>query len=167
MVALRIRMVQAHAKRRAIGVAQLKAEPAQKLPLRFRVQLVRQGHIHRPAHSCVPTLLGLFRAGGKFARRHGGTDDLPFDDIPFVLRPIVLFAGALVGQFAARVVGDLRDGAMAFGPADRANGKMENRHVSNRGFGPVGKKNRCPARGSEPSPPPAGRTRVAGTPRDA
>jgi hypothetical protein len=69
IVALRIRMVQAHAKRRAIGVAQLKAEPAQKLPLRFRVQLMRQGHIHRPAHAGIPTLLGLFRAGGKYARR--------------------------------------------------------------------------------------------------
>jgi hypothetical protein len=55
----------------------------------------------------------------------------------------------------------LRNGTVAFGPADRANGKMEYRHISNRGFGLVGKKNRCPARGSEPSPPPAGRTRVA------
>ena len=162
MVALRIRVMQAHAKRRAIGIAQLKAEPAQKLPLRFRVQLVREGHIHRPAHTSIPTLFGPLRAGGKFAWRHGGTDDLPFDDIRFVLRPIVLFASALVGQFGARVVGNLRDSTVAFGPADRANGKMEYRHVSNRGFGLVGKKDRCPARGSEPPPPPAGRTCFAG-----
>jgi hypothetical protein len=162
MVALRIGMVQAHAKPRAVGVAQLKAEPAQKIPLHFRVQLMRKGDIHRPAHAGVPALLRPFGAGGKFAGRHGGADDLRFDDIRFVPGPIVLFAGALIGQFAACVVGNLRNGAVAFCPADRADGQVENRHVSNRGFGLVGKKDRCPARGSEPPPPAAGRTGVAG-----
>jgi hypothetical protein len=80
------------------------------------------------------------------------SDDLPFNKIVFVLRPIVLFVGSLVGQFAARIIGNLRDRALAFGPADRANGEMEDRHVSNRDFGLVGKKDRCPARGSEPLP---------------
>jgi hypothetical protein len=90
------------------------------------------------------------------------SDDLPFNKIVFVLRPIVLFVGSLVGQFAARIIGNLRDRALAFGPADRANGEMEDRHVSNRDFGLVGKKDRCPARGSEPLLPPAGRNGIAG-----
>ncbi|MDD5198995.1 MAG: hypothetical protein PHC88_04270 [Terrimicrobiaceae bacterium] len=51
MVAFRVRMVQTHAKPRPVGVAQLKAEPAHKVPLRFRAQLVRHGHVHRPAHA--------------------------------------------------------------------------------------------------------------------
>jgi len=55
---------------------------------------------------------------------------------------------------------------VALGTADGANGQVENRHISNRGFELVGKKNRYPARGSEPSPPVAGRTRIVGsTPR--
>lgn len=162
LVAFRVRVVQAHAQGHAVGVAQLQPESAHKLPLCLRIQLVRHGNIHRPTHTGIPTLFGLFCPHGQFAGRHGRADDLPVDDIGFVLGPIVLLAGALVGQFAARVVGDLRNGAMAFGAADRANGQVENRHVSNRGFWLVGKKNRCPARGSVPSRPTAGRTRVAG-----
>lgn len=162
LVALRVRVVQAYAQGNSVGVAQLQPESAHKLPLRLRIQLVRHGNIHRPTHAGIPTLFGLFHSRRQFVGLHGRADDLPVDDIGFVLGPIVLLASALVGQFAAGVVGDLRDGAVAFGTADRADGQVENRHVSNRDVGLVGKKNRCPARGSVPSPPTAGRTRVAG-----
>ncbi len=163
MVALRVWVMQAHAEGYPVGVPELEAETAQKLPLRLRVQLVGYGYIHRPAHAGVPTLLGLFRPCGQFAGLHRWADDLPINDIGFVLRPIVLLAGALIGQFTARVVADLCYGAVALGATDRANGQVENRHFSNRLCELVGKKNRCPARGSVPSPPTAGRTRVAGS----
>lgn len=162
MIAFRIRVMQAHAKRHSVGVPQLETEPPHKVPLSFRSQLMRHGHIHCPAHAGIPAFLCLLCACGKFGGLHVWADDLAMDDILFVLRPIVLLAGALIDQFAAGVVGDLGKGTVTFGATDRANGQVENRHVRNRGFGLVGKKNRCLARGSGPPPPTAGRTRVVG-----
>lgn len=162
MVTFRIWVMQAHAKPRPVGVAQLETKTTQKVPLRFRAQLVRHGHIHCTAHAGIPAFLCLLCACGQFGGLDVWADDLAMDDILFVLRPIVLLAGALIGQFAAGVIGDLGKGTVTFGATDRANGQVENRHVSNRGFGLVGKKNRCPACGSKPPPPTAGRTRVVG-----
>ena len=54
MVALRIRMVQAHAKCRAIGVAQLKAEAAQKLCALARIEWKRSRTISSVCTPRVP-----------------------------------------------------------------------------------------------------------------
>ena len=59
IIALFVRVMETHAKGGTIGIAQLKAESAQKVPLRFRAELVGQGNIHCPAHAGIPTLLGL------------------------------------------------------------------------------------------------------------
>jgi hypothetical protein len=119
LIALRIRMMQTHTKGRTVFVAQLKTEPAQQIPLRFRSQLVGQSHVHRPADASVPTLFGLLGAGGQFARRHLRSEDLPLDHILLVPGPVVLLARAIVGQFASRVIGNLGNGTVSFGPADR------------------------------------------------
>jgi hypothetical protein len=66
MIALHIWVMQTYTKRGSVSIAQLKAEPAQEIPLRFRAQLIGQGHIHRSAHAGIPTLLSLLRAGGEF-----------------------------------------------------------------------------------------------------
>jgi hypothetical protein len=60
--------------------------------------------------------------------------------------------GAIVGQFASRVIGNLGNGTVSFGPADRADREMKDRHIMSKAFGRLGKKNGCPASGSEPSP---------------
>ena len=152
LIALRIRMMQTHAKGRTVFVAQLKTEPAQQIPLRLRIQLVGQGHVHRPAHASVPTPFGLLRTGGQCAGRHVRSEDLPFDQILFVLGPVVLLAGAVVGQFASRVVRDLGNGTVSFGPADRPDREMKDGHIMSEAFRLLGKKNGFPASGSEPFP---------------
>ena len=152
LIALGIRMMETYAKGRAVFIAQLKAESPQQIPLRPRIQLMGQSHVHRPAHASVPTPFGLFGTGGQFARRHLRSDDLPLDHILLVFGPVVLLARAIVGQFASRVVGDLGNGTVPFGPADRADREMKDRHIMSEAFGLLGKKNRCPASGSEPSP---------------
>ena len=111
-----------------------------------------QSHVHRPTHAGVPTPFSLFRTGGQFARRHVRSEDLPFDHVLFVLGPVVLLARAIVSQFASRVIGDLGNGTVSFCSADRADREMKDRHIMSEAFRLLGKKNRCPASGSEPSP---------------
>ena len=139
IIALFVRVMETHAKGGTIGIAQLKAESAQKVPLRFRAELVGQGNIHCPAHAGIPTLLGLLAAGGQFARSHFRSDDLPFDHVLFMLGPVVLFATTTVRQAAARIVGDLPDSAVSFGPADWSDGEMKDRHITSDVAQPVGK----------------------------
>ena len=166
MIALRVWLMKTHAKADTVGVPKLKTEAAKQIPLGGRIQLMGQSDIHRPTDPRIPPFLGLLGAGCEFARLQFGADYLPLDEVGFLLGPIVLFARAVIGQFTAGVIGDLGHSTAALGAADWANGQVENRHISNRAFRLVGKENRCPARGSEPSPPPAGRTRVVGsTPR--
>jgi len=69
--------------------------------------------------------------------------------------PVVPFASAFVGQFAARIVGDLRVGAVSLGPADRTDGEVKDRHFKSNAHWLAGKKGGCPASGSEPYPPTA------------
>ena len=45
-----------------------------------------------------------------------------------MLGPVVLFATTTVCQFAARVVGDLRVGAVSLGPADWSDREVKDRH---------------------------------------
>ena len=79
LIAVRIRMMETHTKRGSVGIAQLKAESAQNVPLRFRCQLIWQGHIHRPADRGVPPLLRPFSAGFELSRLHDWSDNLPLD----------------------------------------------------------------------------------------
>ena len=98
-----------------------------------------QGHVHRPTHAGIPTLFSLFCADGQFAGRHVRSEDLPFDHILLVLGPVVLLASAVVVQFAARVVGNLGNGTVSFGPADWSDGEMKDRHITSDVARPVGK----------------------------
>ena len=69
-----------------------------------------------------PPFLGLLGVGSQFTRLRFWAGHLPLNMVGFLLGPIVPFARALIGQFAAGVVGDLGNGSAAFGATDGTNG---------------------------------------------
>jgi hypothetical protein len=53
----------------------------------------------------------------------------------------MLLARAIVGQFASRVVGNLGNGTVSCGPADRPDREMKDRHIMSEVIRLLGRKN--------------------------